>query len=338
MHLPAYRYSQLDATNRCPTKGALTYGLTEEYGQSQHLSTEKTTRQSALDAGSASHEAYAAVRLWQAHFDEGLSVELFEKHGLRLFGEERFTIMKAAIEKSDDVDMKRRHFIMNAFYTAGYDPHPDEKKRTVANVEGALMRYIDWWSNSRPIWVDGDLIGIETDFDLCVEIDGVPTARYVGKIDGIHTSKRDPNKIVVEENKTGGYINQTWADAFYMSHQITGYNIAASLLAKKSVQETVVLGMQIPSPALDPVREEVFFREEDMYHQWIQWFIHSVDMFEDAKSDPIEAPKYACSCNQFFNLCEFIPFCAGDRDDKETILKEMKDKFEEEREEWQMNN
>ena len=56
-HLPAYDHTKLSAINTCPTWGILRY--------SHHKCMPGSTRAMALEAGSAAHEAFAAVRLYQ---------------------------------------------------------------------------------------------------------------------------------------------------------------------------------------------------------------------------------------------------------------------------------
>ena len=59
--LPAYDHTKLSAVNTCPTWGILRYIL--------HKRMPNSTRAMALEAGSASHEGFAAVRLYSTrHF------------------------------------------------------------------------------------------------------------------------------------------------------------------------------------------------------------------------------------------------------------------------------
>jgi hypothetical protein len=59
MHLPAYDNTKLVAINTCPTWGILRYSMHKT------MSAPGVTRAMALEMGSAAHEVFAAVRLWQ---------------------------------------------------------------------------------------------------------------------------------------------------------------------------------------------------------------------------------------------------------------------------------
>ena len=55
--LPAFDNTKLTAINQCPTWGIVRYGL--------HKTMSGGGRAMALEAGSACHEVFAALRLWQ---------------------------------------------------------------------------------------------------------------------------------------------------------------------------------------------------------------------------------------------------------------------------------
>ena len=56
-HLPTYDHTKLSAINTCPTWGILRY--------THHKKMPGSSRAMALDAGSAAHEAFSAVRLYR---------------------------------------------------------------------------------------------------------------------------------------------------------------------------------------------------------------------------------------------------------------------------------
>lgn len=331
-HLPVYRFSQLDATNRCPTLGALLYKDVENYGDKSAMSSDsEETPTGARGAGKVCHEVYAAVRLLQLWQEQQCPRALFEYHGVRLFGEKRFEAMLSRWEEKKDSGERSRNlaFCLEALYSSGYQEAPGERTRTAANLEMALTAYIDRWDWRRKVWVR-DIndpksdVGIEMHFQLTIEIDGKGYARYEGTIDGLHHSLANEERIVPHENKSGSRINDIWAAGFLMSHQVTGYTLAASLYAEREVEEIVVLGMQIPTNYASPIRLEVLVREPHHFHQWLQWFVHSVRQYEVASGDILNATKYTHSCNRFFSKCEFIPFCHADPDTKAQMLEQHK--------------
>ena len=56
-HLPTYDHTKLSAINTCPTWGILRY--------THHKKMPGSSRAMALAAGSAAHDAFSAVRLYQ---------------------------------------------------------------------------------------------------------------------------------------------------------------------------------------------------------------------------------------------------------------------------------
>ena len=48
---------------------------------------------------------------------------------------------------------------------------------------------------------------------------------YCGKIDGVHEWEND---LIVAENKTASRLSDSWRMPFAISHQVTGYIVAAS--------------------------------------------------------------------------------------------------------------
>lgn len=335
--LPAYRYTLLNEVATCPTLAALTFinGIENE----ERAEVVGSQRSMALDAGSACHEVFAAVRL---HGLFNTDPEAVPGEGLRLFGEERFTKMLLQAEKfaGEGESQARRAFCLEALYTSGFYDDPYDKNRTLANLEQVCTAYIDRWNYERAVaqMPDGKY-GIEIKFDLVIEFPGKLIAvntdtgqtivgepfkcRFVGTLDGLHSAIDDSGRFVVHENKTGRYINDAWAKGFIMSHQVTGYCAAATVMSGTPVTEALIFGSQIPLQAILPVRTEVVSREPQHFVQWLTWFRWGVDMFESAKADPAAAPKFTHSCGRFFGECKFIPFCAGDAEAKEFMLNNL---------------
>jgi hypothetical protein len=148
--------------------------------------------------------------------------------------------------------------------------------------------------------------------------------RYAGRIDGL---RRYSLGLTTEENKTAARINQTWRDSYAISHQITGYCIAAGLFTGDPVDHAYAIGLQIPQPRgmFDGVAWEPLIRDQHNYHRWFQWLVHTVEIIWRNNRDPIHAPKYSHSCNRYFRSCSFIPFCYMEEDEQKNILAEMID-------------
>jgi hypothetical protein len=141
--------------------------------------------------------------------------------------------------------------------------------------------------------------------------------------DGLHWSISGDGTLVVHENKTAKYTNDAWASTFLMSHQVTGYTVAATTLLGQHVRDALILGSQIPLSQTNPLRLEPVSRELHHVQQWFTWFRWCVDTFEASKVNPVIAQKFTHSCGRFFSKCRFMPFCHGDADEKELILKRL---------------
>jgi hypothetical protein len=329
-HLPAYDNTKLQAINTCPTWGIVRYV--------HHKTFKSNARAMPLEAGSACHEVFAAVRLVQlykevAERDEALARQFFLHHGERLFGEVRFKeYMLPKWDTDEDVRTRTLDFCLEALYTSGFYDDPSDRRRTMANLEEACTLYIERWDWKRmPIWVrePNDFrsdVGIEYAFDIVLEFtyeSGVERRyRFVGKFDGVHW--RDGN-LSIGENKTGARLDDAWAMSFQLSSQVTGYCIAASVWCEQSCDRATVFGLQLPLPKSydDGLVLEHVRRESHHFKRWLMWFLHTVTLAEQYQDDPTNAPRYTHSCNRYFRPCSFIPFCYGDDEEAANALEEM---------------
>lgn len=341
-HLPAYDNTKLQALNTCPTWGILRYQMHKTFSHGGG-------RAMALEAGSAMHEVFAAVRLWQLRkqlevdniLDEQRT-QLYWYHGERLFGKDKFANMLEMIREGEDDRTNCLNFCLQALYDSGFYDDPSDRRRTMSNLEEAAILYIDKYDfNRMPIWIR-DIndprsdVGIEIAFDLVIEFeleldDGSRVQRqyrFVGKFDGIHT--RD-GAVVIGENKTASRLDEAWRMSFTMSSQVTGYALAASVWTGEPVSRAVVFGTQIPLPKaydLSGIIQEHVRRESFHFARWFDWFLHTVELAERYSHNPTDAPRYTHSCNRYFRPCAFIPFCDSDDEEQKLIISEM------ETEEW----
>ena len=343
-HLPAFDNTKLVAINTCPFWGIVRYGL--------HKVMNSANRAMALEAGGAAHEVYAAIRLWTLRKS---APGHFEHHGVRLFGQENFAKMKEHLQSREDEQTQLINFAIEALYSSGFYDDPDDKRRTLTNIEQGCITYIDRMDFTPPVWIQditnpARLVGIEVPFDIVVSFDipvpyklteinylspdyevDVSTApqvtkqvRFIGRIDGIHAHEN--NELRIHENKTASRLNDAWRQSFYMLHQITGYCIAASLITGRTIEKAKILGMQIPQPTgsrQDGISADTVTREPHMLERWVSWFYHTVSLYEKYIDDPTSAPKYTHSCNRFFRPCSFIPLCYSDDEEHRQIIDEM---------------
>lgn len=330
-----YDNTKLVAINTCPTWGVLRYGLhkTEVAMGGRNL---------ALECGAACHDFFAALRMWT--IQERLATDLsgYEcpkvwDHGMKLFGKERYHEMMKVPQDGDRKDNAIR-FALEALHTAGYYDDPSDRRRTLANMEVACLTYAErYFQSDLPVLVKDDFIGVEVPFVIEIircecnhpsfwnDLQTKQTkAYYCGRVDGVHVYG---DQFITGENKTAGRLNDPWRMSFHMSSQVTGYNLALSALLGAPVVKSVIMGTQIPVPARDVysgVSFEEVNRTDSDFIRWCEWFFHSVAMYEMWINDPTHAPRYTHSCNRYFSICQFLPYCTLNREDQREALEQMR--------------
>jgi len=334
-HLQAFDHTALSAINTCPTWGIVRYV--------KHLRMPGVSRAMALEAGGAAHEAFGAVKWYQFHsrqVEDKCGADIAERHGVRLFGEDRFTEMRGTLSNTATDRTNLINFAISAVETSGFYDDISDNRRTISNISEALVSYIDRYDLDRyPVWVRDSTdpesdIGIEIAFDVIAtityEYDEEHTTRirtverrFTGKLDGLHINKLS---LMVREEKTGARLDDSWLSQWILSHQITGYCVAASTFTGLPCLEALISGMRLPIgkvPA-EGIRLEEVHRNPEMIGKWAEWFVHTTDMVEKYRDTPLEAPMYTHSCNRYFHTCSFLPLCACEtRDEKEQVLDEM---------------
>ena len=338
-HLPTYDHTKLMNINTCPTWGILRYSM--------HKIMPNTKRQMPLEAGSAAHDGFAAVRWYQYRmFDHVGHIINAEMHGIRLFGEDRFEQMCKTISGTATHRTNTINFAIEAVETCGFYDDITDRNRTISNITEALISYVDAYDMERyPIWVrdpsDPETdIGIEIAYDIVVTIvyqmhtdskhlgDHLPKelkARFTGKMDGLHFNKKD---LLIYEEKTTSRPDEAWLSQWILSHQITGYCLAASTFTGLPCNHALIGGMRLPIgkvPA-EGIRKEYVPRNNLMFEKWANWFVTTINMEQQWKDNVLNAPMYTHSCNRYFRTCSFLPFCAADsEEEKLQIISEMED-------------
>lgn len=320
-----YDYTKLTAMNTCPTWGTLRYGL-----HKTEIPLDQGGRNLAIECGSACHDFFAALRWWHLLEQHGtLDVEDIWHEMTKHFGKERVESMCSVPQDSDRVN-NAQLFALDALHSSGYYDDPSDRRRTMSNMESSCLVYADnYFKRDMPVFVKGDLIGIEIPFVLEVSVhdeilEDMPPLRayYCGRIDGVH--KYGPD-IIVAENKTASRISDVWRMAFAVNHQITGYTIAASVLFGENITSAAVMGVQVPLPKsmYDGLAFEFVTRSESDRIRWCEWFFHSVASYEAYVARPTHAPRYPHSCNRYFSACQFIPYCTLPRDEQQRAIEGM---------------
>lgn len=288
-------------------------------------------RNLALEAGTACHDFFAAVRLWQLWRHQNREKH-FEFHGRRIFGQSRHDTMLAEIRPGEDDETNGLNYCLAALNTAGYYDDPNDKRRTLSNLETACYAYYRRWDwNRAPVWIANfndptAPVGIEISFDTVItfhENTGAVLYRFVGRIDGIHLNSS--GQPYIHENKTASRLDTAWRDSFHMSSQITGYAHVGALFTGSPISEADILGLAIPQPKSTDngfIREWVT-RQPFMFADWYNWFWCTTRIIETYKDHVLDAPKYTHSCNRYFSVCQFLSICASDHEEAVQALKEL---------------
>lgn len=339
--LPTFDNTKLTAINTCPTWGLIRY---EEH---KTFST-GNSRAMALEAGSAAHESYAAIRLADLYLNGAswypdLDVEEIAVVKMSQLFDDKSSVTKPMssflidiLEGSEDTERKILNVALERFSQSGYYEDPSDRRRTVANIEEALIAYVQRYpiGETMPIII-GDFVGVEIPLDICCEIDYTLDSgeikslrcRLTGRIDGLHYKNKTKQTILIEENKTASRIDEAWQTSFQLSHQVTGYCLGASALIGEPVTEGIIRGMAIPLPkSYDyggivnvPVK-----RHDFQFDDWIQWFVETFLIWEKHRKDAANAPKYTHSCNRYFRVCPMYPICLSPPDERAELLAEMR--------------
>ncbi len=328
--LVPYDHTALSAVNTCPTWGLIRYV--------KHLKMPGAARALPLEAGGASHEVFAACR-WvqfstrQCEGDVGaIQSRLL---GERLFGVERFNQMLECLSDTASDHTNLINFGLEALNTSGYYDDPSDRYRTLSNISESCIAWLDRYDMGIPLWVrDPDDpntdIGVEIVFDIVVTIEyreegkiKQKSVRYCGVLDGLHVGKRG---LRVEEEKTGARLDDAWLAQWQLSHQITGYCVAASTFTGQTVLRAKIRGMKIPL-GRDPfqgIRQDDVHRSSHMVQKWCEWLITTTDIVERYMDQPLLAPQYTHACNRYFRSCSFLSLCSCESyEDKEQVLTEM---------------
>lgn len=334
-HLVPYDHTALSAINTCPTWGLIRYV--------KHLTMPGSERALPLEAGGAAHEVFAACRWFHFHTRqaEGSVGEIQSNAlGIRLFGTERFQTMRDCISNTASEHTNLINFGLEALNTSGYYDDPSDRYRTISNISESCLAWMDRYDFNTPIWVrdiedPNTDIGVEIKFDIVVEIEfeeygdlgsvqqHTRTIRYAGVLDGLHVAK---SGIRVEEEKTGARLDDAWLSQWQLSHQITGYCVAASTFTGEEVLRARIRGMKIPlgKDYMLGIRQEQVNRNPHMIDKWAQWLIRTVQKVDAYRDDPISADMYTHSCNRYFRSCSFLPLCTcTNEEEKREVLSEM---------------
>lgn len=324
--LPWVDYSTLTAVNMCPR-----WGIIHSY-MGKRPANNAAQRSMALDAGSAMHDVFAAVRMFElVRMSEGNTA--VEVKLQRLFGDDRAAEL-LRITATGDYKTSMTQAALMIVETSGFYDDLRDKKRTLSNLCDATIQYVSKYPTQRfiPISV-GDDFGVEIPFDITVTSDcGMQPFRFLGKIDAVCADQLRNNMIGVHENKTGSRIDTVWSDSFTINHQVTGYILAVNTILRgifverSAVNSAVIWGLQIPIPSRsiygDGTARVQVYRNMNDFVNWEKWITTTWKLIQEYKDDPADAPMYTHSCSRYFQSCSFIPFCALSYQDRVDALRD----------------
>ena len=141
---------------------------------------------------------------------------------------------------------------------------------------------------------------------------------FTGRVDGVHWRDDTRSEISIEDDKTASRLDDAWRMAWSISHQMTGYCLAAGALLKQPVLRGVVRGLSIPVPKTYDYGgcvAEPILRNEQNFMEWAQWVLHVALTTEPYLGSPENAPKFTHSCNRYFRPCPLIPYCDSEVDE-----------------------
>jgi hypothetical protein len=337
--LPWFDNTKLTAINTCPTYAGLRYH--------HHKSLGAGGRKLALEVGTVCHDVFAMVRLatlyyhgedfYRAKPDYNFSMDAVLSHGSKLYTADRFALILGRFEEGRNKTSSIQTAVLNAaidlINTSGYYDDPLDRRRTVSNIEEACITYCDRYplESFMPV-VHNAFVGVEIPIDVIISYDGI-TRRFKGKLDGFCFGS-DGKTLEVHENKTGGRIDEVWSTGHELAYQITGYALAMSAIAvyhnvplASAITHANLFGLAVPQPRTsgEGYRRVPIMKHKHDFDQWIKWFIHTTGEADKYIADPLNAPQYRHSCNRYFSMCQFYPFCASDPEERELIFSEMRE-------------
>jgi hypothetical protein len=287
----------------------------------------------ALEAGEAMHQFFAAMRIWQMHVMQKLP-DHAKVTGNRIFGEPRWKeVWTACRKQANDMDQISQ-LAVDILNTSGYYDDPNDKNRTLSNMQTASVvyaretyRYLHAW----PIWV-ADVksplkpTGVEQVFDCVLEYTDGKKIRFIGTLDGILVNTVRDNRITMADNKTASRMDKAWVEAHKTKHQFTGYMACGMAMFGIQMWHARIYGSRIkPMYRGEDVHIEPIQRTRDDIDHWANWVRRQVEIFEEYKIDWEHAERRTHSCNRYFRPCALIPFCADTPEGRQQQWEQMID-------------
>ena len=327
-------FSTMNAVSSCPFKGIVRNVLGKQFKEGEE-------RNMALEAGDLSHKVYAVWRALSIKDKElrDIYTKKFLKQVVPEMPDEIFEKeLEELVGKTTDCITPLSEMMVYADWiiaNSGFYDDEKDKKRTIENIRTSLMAYGSNFLTlvaDEPVWISEDRtkVGIELPFEHTIEIafmeggeQKTVFVKFIGKIDGIHVHKN--GKLIIHENKTASRLDDSWLAQWFMSHQITGYCLAASDFVGEFIDQARVLGMQIPVPKTSgyAYRTERVDRPQHFLESWAKWVITQARVVADYKDCPEKAIMNTKSCCAFYSTCPLMCLCTLPEDERKQAIDEM---------------
>jgi hypothetical protein len=334
-NLPSFDNVKLTAIATCPTFGIMRY---------QHHKVYASPRRSMpLVAGLAAHEAFSAVRLGDLFFNGHMFYPDMDckrtaiRRANQLFGSERTIAWVEKMSAGEDIERSVMLGALEIFNSTGFYDDPDDKRRTIANIEETIIAYCSRYPMGKTMCVvDIDklgrqFVGVEIPIKMFLRIrnhDVVREYKFLGRVDGVMWTGPDKTAINVEDDKTASRLNDAWHESWKIAHQMTGYCAAINALLGVETMQGIVRGASIPLPKTydyGGVVNVPFRRNLPQFKEWADYVVHIMDIMQKYVNTPLSAPRYTHSCNRYFRPCSYIPFCDSDMEERALMYSEMDD-------------
>jgi len=321
--MPVYSHSITTAILTCPKWGIIRY--------MKGLYFKTNYRAMALEAGSAMHEVFSSIRLWQLWRKQGLK-DHAAYHGKRLFNTEEYpnrweTILKTATDQKRDPRNELEMLCFGTIHTGTFYDDPRDKNRTIANLEEATLRFVkeQWATMDRnQIWVEDEndptsAVGIENTWAIVVDEKFI----YIGTVDGISV-RADGKSLRLEELKTASRLDDAFRRAFEVSQQPTGYMVMSEMTTGLVVEQTRILGIKVKQTGNheDYIAFEAW-RDNDKKLEWLDTINYAHNLYMQYKDDVLNSPMFTHSCNRYYNPCGFVDLCAGTKVEQQWMFEDM---------------
>jgi CRISPR/Cas system-associated exonuclease Cas4 (RecB family) len=283
-------------------------------------------RELPLECGSAIHEALAIAMCTRlVRQSGGEHVELAIHRAYQIIANEDRWLARAEYAVGDralhsyvtDGDVEGA--ALATLYTSQYYDDPDDKKRTIANMEVSLIYALSNIDHT-PLVINGRVC-VEMPIKFVIEYNDKSYV-YNGRCDmAVATS----HGVGILDWKTSSQLSAGWEGQWHTSHQMTGYCAGLACELNVPVHSGYVVGIQIPlaRDTFKSLRDVPFVRHEHQFEAWINNVLDAIDTYERFKDHPFAATKRTDYCYRYFRMCQFADMCSAHPDDKQAFEDEL---------------